>query len=66
MDKKAIKIKFNKDMTKRILLTCIVTLIYCSIWMLLEIVLYGQIEPRIVDDIMMLLFIPCIWKASMK
>lgn len=53
-------------MAKRILLTCVVTLLYCFIWTILEIVIYGQIEPRIVDDIMMLLFVPVIWKAVKK
>lgn len=50
-------------MAKKILLVCAVVLVYCLIWFGLEKIIYGQIEPRIVDDIMMLLFIPVIWKA---
>jgi hypothetical protein len=40
------------------------TIAYCSIWMLLEILLYGELQPRLVDDIMMILFIPMIYKAT--
>lgn len=50
-------------MAKKILLTCVITLVYCFIWMGLEKALYGEVQGRIVDDIMMLLFIPVIWKA---
>lgn len=51
-------------MAYRILKTCVITLIYCVLWFVLEKIIYGQITPRIVDDIMMLLFIPIIWKAT--
>ena len=37
---------------------------YCCIWMLLEVLLYGELQPRLVDDIMMTLFIPMIYKAT--
>jgi hypothetical protein len=37
---------------------------YCGIWMLLEVLLCGELQPRLVDDIMMLLFIPMIYKAT--
>lgn len=50
-------------MAYRILKTCAITLVYCLIWFGLELALYGKIQGRTVDDIMMLLFIPVIWKA---
>ena len=50
-------------MAYKILLTCVITLAYCIIWEMLEKAIYGQIQGRIVDDIIMLLFIPVIWKA---
>ena len=48
---------------ERIIKTLFVVWIYCIVWMLLEKILYGQIEYRIVDDIMMILFSPMIYKA---
>ena len=50
-------------MAYKILLTGAITLVYCMIWQMLEKAIYGQVQGRIVDDIMMLLFIPVIWKA---
>ncbi len=47
-------------MAQKILLTCIITFIYCMIWSWLEQTLYGEVQGRVVDDIMMLLFIPII------
>lgn len=43
--------------------TLLVTSIYCIIWYLLEVILYGQAENRDVDNIMMVLFIPIIYRA---
>ena len=40
------------------------TIAYCGVWMLLEVLLYGELQPRLVDDIMMVLFIPMIYKAT--
>jgi hypothetical protein len=51
-------------MAIRVLLTGTITLAYCLVWMLLEYKLYGEIQGRIVDDFIMLLFIPVIWKAT--
>lgn len=48
---------------KAIILTCIITILYSLIWMILERAIYKEIQPRIVDDIMMLLFIPFIYYA---
>ena len=53
-------------MAYRILKTCCITIMYCCLWMILEGVIYGQVEPRIVDDIIMAAFIPLIWKATTK
>lgn len=50
-------------MAKKVIKTCCVTLAYCLVWMALERLIYGQVTSRIVDDIMMLLFIPIVWKA---
>lgn len=33
------------------------------IWMCLELLLYGEIQPRAVDDIMWILFLPFIYMA---
>ena len=33
----------------------------CGIWQMLEYLIYGEVQPRIVDDIMMLFFIPFIY-----
>ena len=46
---------------KTIIQTAIVTVILCGIWQMLEYLIYGEVQPRIVDDIMMLLFIPFIY-----
>ena len=43
--------------------TIILTFVICTIWLLLEYVIYGEIEDRIVDNIMMVLFIPVIYRA---
>ena len=50
-------------MAKKILITCAITLVYCLTWMGLELALYGEVQGRIIDDIMMILFIPLIWKV---
>ena len=46
---------------KAIIQTAIVTVILCGIWQMLEYLIYGEVQPRIVDDIMMLFFIPFIY-----
>lgn len=33
------------------------------VWQVLELLFYKEVQPRIVDDIMMLLFLPFIWVA---
>lgn len=51
---------------ERIIKTLFVVLIYCIVWILLETILYGQAEYRTVDDIMIVLFAPMIFKAIDK
>ena len=43
--------------------TFCITVAYCLIWMSLEFLLYGAIENRTVDNIMMILFVPVIYKS---
>lgn len=50
-------------MVKKIFKTTIYALIWCFIWIVLEIILYGHIENRAVDNIMTLIVIPIIYKA---
>ena len=49
---------------KAIIQTAIVTVILCGIWQMLEYLIYGEVQPRIVDDIMMLFFIPFIYISA--
>lgn len=44
-------------------ITTIVILLWCFVWMLLERIIYGKIEHRMVDDIMTLILIPIMYKA---
>ena len=44
-------------------ITTIGILLWCFVWMLLERIIYGKIEPRLVDDIMTLILIPIMYKA---
>lgn len=48
---------------KNIAKTIVVMTVLCVIWELLEVHLYGTVQHREVDDIMMLLFLPVIYKA---
>lgn len=48
---------------ERIFKTLCIVWIYCVIWSLLEVILYGQAENRLVDNIIMILFIPIIYMA---
>lgn len=49
---------------KAIIQTAIATVILCGIWQMLEYFIYGEVQPRIVDDIMMLFFIPFIYISA--
>jgi hypothetical protein len=48
----------------RVLITLIITWMYCNIWMILEKIIDGQVTDRLVDNIIMLLFIPIIYLAT--
>lgn len=37
--------------------------IYVLVWCILELIFYGEITPRVVDDIILILFIPFIWNS---
>ena len=49
---------------KAIIQTAMVTVILCGIWQMLEYLIYGEVQPRIVDDIMVLFFIPFIYISA--
>ena len=48
---------------KAIIQTCAAVVILAGIWQMLEILFYGEVQPRIVDDIIILFFIPFIYLA---
>ncbi len=48
----------------RFLITLIITWMYCNVWMVLEKIIDGQVTNRLVDNIIMLLFIPIIYLAT--
>lgn len=50
--------------TLRLLLTLLITWIYCCIWILLEKMIDGHTVNRIVDNIVMMLFVPIIYIAT--
>ena len=47
----------------KIFKTMLFTLLWCLVWIILEYLIYGHAESRIVDDIMTLIVIPIIYKA---
>lgn len=49
---------------KRVFFTLSISLLYCVIWEILEKIFYGEIQHRVVDDVIMLLFIPVIYVAT--
>ena len=48
----------------RLILTLIITWAYCGIWIWLEKTIEGQVRNSVVDNIIMLLFIPIIYMAT--
>ena len=48
----------------RIILTFIITWLYCVAWMWLEKTIEGQITNSTVDNVIMVLFIPIIYMAT--
>ena len=51
---------------KAIIQTVMVTVILCGIWQMLEYLIYGEVQPRIVDNIMLLFFIPFIYVSEIE
>lgn len=54
----------NDKIVTQIVKTFLAILFYCFIWEKLEIAIYGEIQPRVVDEIMMFLLAPMIWKGA--
>lgn len=54
----------DKKIIKRIFTTCIFIFFYCVVWMLLELIIDGQIVNKIIDNIIILLFVPIIFMAT--
>lgn len=52
-----------KKIQENILKTFLVTSAWCFIWVLLETLIYGQPENRLVDNIMTIIVIPIIYMA---
>ena len=53
----------EKKFILRLLKTCVSTLLYACVWMILEKLIYGTVMNRLVDNIMLLLFVPMIYKS---
>lgn len=49
---------------ERIFRTYMWFILLALIWQGLELLIYKEIQPRVVDDIMGVLFLPFIWKAE--
>ena len=47
----------------KIMVVCVVLLMISLIWWVLELIFYGAIQPRIVDDIVFSMFIPFVWNS---
>lgn len=41
--------------------TGVTVIILCGLWQMLEYIIYGEVQPRVVDDIMILFFTPFIY-----
>lgn len=51
----------NMTNIRKIIATTAITVVFCSLWQWLEGLIYGAAEPRIVDDIIVVLMIPFFW-----
>lgn len=56
--------KGAKEVATRVLLTFVIFYFYVDVWMWLEKMIDGCVTDRLVDDIMMLLFIPIIYIST--
>lgn len=50
-------------MSDRVFKTFFIMIVAGNIWMLLEIVLYGEVQPRSVDNAMMAFFTPFVYNS---
>ncbi len=48
----------------RIVLTLVITFLYCRVWEWLEVIFEGKKKNTMVDNIIMVLFIPMIYLAT--
>jgi hypothetical protein len=46
--------------------TIVWVVVLCAIWEWLELNIYGEVQPRIVDEIMLLFFVPFVYGAVSK
>lgn len=53
-----------KKMCLRLLCTLFMTYFYCLLWIVLEKLITGQIKDSLVDNVVMILFVPVIWLAT--
>ena len=51
---------------KRFVATLAIMLVICYVWMGLEFLFYNEIQTRVVDDLIMLLFSPFIYICTTK
>ena len=62
MENKA-KLRSGESQMDRTLKAVYIWIVLALVWMGLELLLYGEIQPRTVDDIMWFLFLPFIYMA---
>ena len=62
MENKA-KLRSGESQMDRTLKAVFILIVLALVWMGLELLLYGEIQPRTVDDIMWFLFLPFIYMA---
>ena len=60
---KSRKKKERRIIIERILKTLYWFIVIAIAWQVLELVIYGEVQPRLVDDIIGLIFPPLIYKA---
>ena len=54
----------KRTVIKRIITTLVITFMYCMVWMALEYIFSGKIVNNLVDNIIMVLFIPIIYSST--
>lgn len=53
-----------KKIRLRLLCALFMTCFYCLLWIVLEKLITGQIKDSLVDNVVMILFVPVIWLAT--